>query len=151
MRAQFVNFKITVLIGAIACITPRRCNPSLLICYRPDKPCSDRHTEVGDDSDAIKSSGSPAQASPPLLINGGIGKREREGGVEVDCEGGMQYIQIDCGKCFREQVLRWFIRHRVPTIHAVSTRGRSSRTWNATFRMPHGMSESKVSLCTMRT
>eukprot|EP00271_Cylindrocystis_brebissonii_P010587 TRINITY_DN2683_c1_g1_i1.p1 TRINITY_DN2683_c1_g1~~TRINITY_DN2683_c1_g1_i1.p1 ORF type:complete len:392 (-),score=20.24 TRINITY_DN2683_c1_g1_i1:369-1544(-) len=30
-----------------------------------------------------------------------------------------QYIQIDCGKNFKEQVLRWFVRHKIPRIDAL--------------------------------
>ncbi|CAI5526447.1 unnamed protein product [Closterium sp. Naga37s-1] len=30
-----------------------------------------------------------------------------------------RHIQIDAGKCFREQVLRWFVRCKIPTIDAL--------------------------------
>ena len=69
-----------------------------------------------------------------MQSNRGTGERERKLGAEADLEegrDGMRYIQIDCGKCFREQVLRWFIKHKVPTIHAVSAKKRNVHTWIA--------------------
>ncbi|GJN23945.1 hypothetical protein PR202_gb11643 [Eleusine coracana subsp. coracana] len=36
-----------------------------------------------------------------------------------DDDGTHKYILIDVGKTFREQVLRWFVRHKVPSIDSV--------------------------------
>ncbi|KAJ1688245.1 hypothetical protein LUZ63_019635 [Rhynchospora breviuscula] len=30
-----------------------------------------------------------------------------------------RYILIDVGKCFREQVLRWFVRHKIPRVDSI--------------------------------
>ena len=35
-------------------------------------------------------------------------------------EGAHKYIIIDVGKTFREQVLRWFVRHKIPCVDSVS-------------------------------
>lgn len=34
-------------------------------------------------------------------------------------DGDFRYIQIDAGKCFREQVLRWFTRYKIPSMDAL--------------------------------
>nr|CAB3484468.1 unnamed protein product [Digitaria exilis] len=34
-------------------------------------------------------------------------------------DGTHKYILIDIGKTFREQVLRWFVRHKVPSVDSV--------------------------------
>ncbi|CAI5975099.1 unnamed protein product [Closterium sp. NIES-65] len=41
--------------------------------------------------------------------------------VSLDLSPGEEWrhIQIDAGKCFREQVLRWFVRCKIPTIDAL--------------------------------
>ncbi|KAK3142676.1 hypothetical protein QOZ80_4BG0349830 [Eleusine coracana subsp. coracana] len=36
-----------------------------------------------------------------------------------DDDGTHKYILIDCGKTFREQVLRWFVHHRVPSVDSI--------------------------------
>lgn len=35
-------------------------------------------------------------------------------------DGKHKYIQIDVGKTFREQVLRWFTLHKIPQVDSVS-------------------------------
>jgi len=34
-------------------------------------------------------------------------------------EGAHKYIIIDVGKTFREQVLRWFVRHKIPCVDSI--------------------------------
>ncbi|TVU14630.1 hypothetical protein EJB05_38107, partial [Eragrostis curvula] len=34
-------------------------------------------------------------------------------------DGTHKYILIDCGKTFREQVLRWFVHHKVPSVDSI--------------------------------
>ena len=47
-------------------------------------------------------------------------------------DGQRRYIQIDAGKDFKEQVLRWFVPYKIPRLDAVR-KGRSPLFWRFMF------------------
>ncbi|BBN08925.1 phosphoribosyl 1,2-cyclic phosphate phosphodiesterase [Marchantia polymorpha subsp. ruderalis] len=78
--------------------------PSPLCLLRPaDPPCHVCHSAMEGPPEINKN----YRCNPSLLINY---KHE---------DGSRRYIQIDAGKNFKEQVLRWFLIHKVPRLDAL--------------------------------
>eukprot|EP00898_Chlorokybus_atmophyticus_P007475 jgi/Chlat1/7729/Chrsp66S00567 len=83
-----------------------------------DPPCAVCHSALATPPELSRNYRHGTQGNPSLLIRYVAVKGEGDG----RCDGGIahaKHIQIDCGKTFREAMLRWFPRYGVPSLDAL--------------------------------